>query len=507
MQLWISQPRRTQFTHQPLDHRKPSIRLLEVLPDRSPDGLIQCTMFHASTSAEYTCLSYMWSPPDLPPTEHVILVNGMEMLVRRNLFDFLDSVGTLPTLEKVPASQPDFPMVFWIDALCINQQDTRERNHQVQQMGDIYSNAGCVVTWLGRCDDEIAPFISILFKDIVVKRLSDTISSPSEETIIEHSYKLKSYIFSNRYWSRAWITQEIQLARHSTTVLGPIRVTMSELWTKNLALWTLTLDRSLNHFLDGHNIEGNEDPKNLVSLMYRFHSRESSVPHDQIFSLLSLCDEPTKVDVDYSCSVEDIVYQVLDRHAPSHLCFCCALIVALPFGSSLSSSSMWPHQLPYLEIDLERVSSFKKYYQRCYSSDPRCSFTIEMEAMPSSAKPTRTLFRWTVYYSLYHYEERTILAKFRCDETKEGMPVEILSGPGQVNGTAVIYKDGEGIELLPHSVGGEETWVLRISFSALPSIIEKVQETRGDLDAPGSMYDVDFESSTRSRVGRNKAPS
>lgn len=30
---------------------------------------------------------------------------------------------------------------LWIDALCINQTDTRERNHQVSMMDDIFRHA------------------------------------------------------------------------------------------------------------------------------------------------------------------------------------------------------------------------------------------------------------------------------------------------------------------------------------------------------------------------------
>ena len=36
--------------------------------------------------------------------------------------------------------------------MCINQQDTNERNHQVTQMGLIYSQAEKVVIWLGISD-------------------------------------------------------------------------------------------------------------------------------------------------------------------------------------------------------------------------------------------------------------------------------------------------------------------------------------------------------------------
>lgn len=41
---------------------------------------------------------------------------------------------------------------LWIDAICINQATTLEKNHQVSMMGMIYSQAECVIVWLGNCD-------------------------------------------------------------------------------------------------------------------------------------------------------------------------------------------------------------------------------------------------------------------------------------------------------------------------------------------------------------------
>ena len=43
---------------------------------------------------------------------------------------------------------------FWIDAICINQDDADERNAQVKRMGDIYSIANRVVVWLGEQADD-----------------------------------------------------------------------------------------------------------------------------------------------------------------------------------------------------------------------------------------------------------------------------------------------------------------------------------------------------------------
>ncbi|KAI6797812.1 hypothetical protein KC332_g13920 [Hortaea werneckii] len=43
---------------------------------------------------------------------------------------------------------------FWIDAICINQDDIDEKNCQVQMMGEIYESAECVIACLGEHADD-----------------------------------------------------------------------------------------------------------------------------------------------------------------------------------------------------------------------------------------------------------------------------------------------------------------------------------------------------------------
>lgn len=43
---------------------------------------------------------------------------------------------------------------IWIDAICINQQDDLEKNHQVAMMSDIYQRALRVLVWLGESSEE-----------------------------------------------------------------------------------------------------------------------------------------------------------------------------------------------------------------------------------------------------------------------------------------------------------------------------------------------------------------
>jgi len=52
--------------------------------------------------------------------------------------------ASLKRLRKADGS-----LRIWVDALCINQADTDERNEHVKMMGEIYSKASAVHIWLG----------------------------------------------------------------------------------------------------------------------------------------------------------------------------------------------------------------------------------------------------------------------------------------------------------------------------------------------------------------------
>ncbi|PSN61769.1 HET-domain-containing protein, partial [Corynespora cassiicola Philippines] len=116
------------------------IRVLELHPGEFDDPIsVSLTMHLMSDEPEYEALSYAWGTDicDKP-----ILVDGYPLKVNVNL----DTA--LRHLRYVHESR-----FLWIDAICINQHSTTERNHQVQLMGTIYPNARDVLVWLGPAAD------------------------------------------------------------------------------------------------------------------------------------------------------------------------------------------------------------------------------------------------------------------------------------------------------------------------------------------------------------------
>lgn len=127
--------------YEPLDRAKKSIRLLQILPGEDNDS-IQCELHYCGLTSQlkYQALSYMW---DHNGTQIPIFCDGQPLTIGNNLWKLLKEYRRTRT-----SSNP----CLWIDALCINQSDAQERNHQVGQMRDIYMNAQSVIVWLGEAD-------------------------------------------------------------------------------------------------------------------------------------------------------------------------------------------------------------------------------------------------------------------------------------------------------------------------------------------------------------------
>ena len=120
------------------------IRVLTLLPALLPSqriARIRCKLTTVpltpavDNSQQYEALSYVWGTDE--PT-NTIELNDHPYTVRDNLFAVLHVLR----YERRPRT-------LWIDALCINQVDFRERSAQVGIMGDVYRNAKTVLAWLG----------------------------------------------------------------------------------------------------------------------------------------------------------------------------------------------------------------------------------------------------------------------------------------------------------------------------------------------------------------------
>ena len=114
--------------------RDGEIRLIR-LSMRGPDQNQLMMQWESASLDEvpaFNALSYTWGPPSANP---MMQLPGYKFT--DNLMDCLLQISS-----KLPG-------LWWIDALCIIQNDLEEKSRQVKKMRDIYASAKRVYVWLG----------------------------------------------------------------------------------------------------------------------------------------------------------------------------------------------------------------------------------------------------------------------------------------------------------------------------------------------------------------------
>jgi len=122
--------------YQELDNQSRQIRILILLPGLEPLP-IHCQLEVVSLDGlpQYQAVSYAWG--DHMDTQSV-RVENVEIKIRSNL------EACLRHLRK-----SDGKLRLWVDSICINQENDREKSQQVAMMGTIFRSCSSAFIWLG----------------------------------------------------------------------------------------------------------------------------------------------------------------------------------------------------------------------------------------------------------------------------------------------------------------------------------------------------------------------
>lgn len=195
--------------YQPLSTDHNEIRLL-TLKAGSKDALIECALTSVRLNdplrPSYTALSYTWGTSDNPKW---IIIDRKCLPVTMNLHIALEHFR-----------KPDEDSCLWIDAICVNQYDLKERGEQVLRMRDIYSQAENTIVWLGPEAEnsskamDLIDLCDYICEDYFSKEESG--ASPPDENLWgpHHSWKIEdelealSALLQRSWFFRIWVVQE-----------------------------------------------------------------------------------------------------------------------------------------------------------------------------------------------------------------------------------------------------------------------------------------------------------
>lgn len=136
----------SRYLYSPLSSEPDSIRLLRLLPHEDETADIQCELFKYSLPNSckrthlYDALSYVWGNPD----------EKLPIFIHKHSFDV--TINLRAALSRLRNHFVE--RILWIDAICIDQANQEEKEHQIQSMAKIYGQANRVVVWLGGAADD-----------------------------------------------------------------------------------------------------------------------------------------------------------------------------------------------------------------------------------------------------------------------------------------------------------------------------------------------------------------
>lgn len=303
------------------------IRLLRLRRKR-PSEILACELFNAlldesgpDKPVTYQAISYTWGTEE--PTCSISL-NGYVFKVRPNVYELLNN-------RRSWTNTP----VLWIDSICINQEDTSERNSQVPLMKEIYERATDVLIWLGTASDAGLAVRQIATLYLQTNAVDHTASldgtirklwdRQKRSRFNDASLRALAEMFSHNYWERTWIVQEIAAAARLSVCYGGYSVSWESYQrvvnffadsTRGEAMLLLASPASVGSSLSGLiNVPGMErmrrayargERRRLDTLLRAHIKYKAKDPRDKIYALQGISRDPQAVVVDYDREVGDV---------------------------------------------------------------------------------------------------------------------------------------------------------------------------------------------------------
>lgn len=349
-ELSAFRPEPSRYKYEALDQSKHRIRLIRFLSPRGADHTVvpielslKVYNLEQENAPPYIGLSYTWGthhPDHIQGPDRDVFIDGAAHQVTENLWEFfrhyaLVEPGDLVLkINEANASnrsvQPlfDAPEYFWVDQICIDQDDMEDKQNEVSKMGEIYSGATFVLSWLGPHDETSVVACKVL------QKAQEGLYPQDRSWRVPRDGNCSS-LFERTYWRRLWIIQELVLPlRENVYILGPSVFSMAWYTVRNIAQyrgfglkwsshWRNDFYDSIQELRATRPCDHTTTLWDTIIKAYQYttgfedyvHPESSqwrcSRPQDTIYGLMGLVSPKFRLDVDYSKSTRDLYIDVL----------------------------------------------------------------------------------------------------------------------------------------------------------------------------------------------------
>ena len=294
-----------------LPNGKPSIRLLEF--PRCDVSQVSLTTYSLDNAPVYEALSYAWGTAS---ETQDITVNGQQTPISQNLHQIFNHL-TRGVKDDQRAMKR-----LWVDKICINQQDDKEKSHQVALMREIYTWAQNVIVWLGPEDNDTELAFETLANFAINDGTTDgwkTAELFRGDRASERRSALDQMIHKS-WFSRVWVVQEVVASQKATVHWGSHTIDWEAFHTGlqratgsnffavspqvfeaiNIGIW-----REKHH---DHSNPGRDEDIDLRILIKDGSSKEATNLRDKVYALRGIASDSFAkgIIVNYADAVERV---------------------------------------------------------------------------------------------------------------------------------------------------------------------------------------------------------
>jgi hypothetical protein len=298
---------------------------LHILEGAMIDGTTQ--------NIHYDALTYSWGHPE--PSETLIIGGKAKPISRQN------------ATALIALRHPTQIANFWVDAICINQDDKQEKSEQVAHMLAIYKKARSVTAWLG------SPDSNSLLAFACARKLPALKAGLSEHRELAHNgscidqftaiHNAIFHLFERPWLGRTWIRQEIYGARRLTVQCGLNSVSWKDFMrladlmsTIRPFMGTYKNYQRIKRLLEEARVNaevprnGVKQPRDILEVLLGSRDFKYTDPRDTFYAALGMCNIETSanprsyggqrrvVPVDYRKSLgevyTDATLHIISRH-------------------------------------------------------------------------------------------------------------------------------------------------------------------------------------------------
>ena len=301
------------YVHEALTDNANQIRVLELHSARSYEDAISCELRVVDApnepledaSGDYEAVSYAWGDTTLT---HTIWIDRCRLGI---------TAGLDVALRHLRYSNGS--RLLWVDAVCIDQSNDEEKNHQVQMLQRMFNGAREMIIWLGPGEEDTDDAMDFLRSNCLRFIPHDRL----------HRHPGLAKIFARAWWTRVWTAMELLFRK------DPPRLVCGWYWASWTAVETamgfsgiadgfpdvytkILSARSIRKWC--HNSFIAEDCQQILEIMQYVSDRHASDIRDYVFAIAPLVPQTMHALglPDYSLSISAVFQRATTGILSSH---------------------------------------------------------------------------------------------------------------------------------------------------------------------------------------------